>query len=92
MKRALLSLALALSLLCTPALAAEDGAFTDVDPEAWYAPYAEACAADGLMKGTGNRTFAPGGVMTQPEALTLAARIHHLTHGGDGTLPPPRRS
>ena len=44
MKRALLSLALALSLLCTPALAAEGGTFTDVDPEAWYAPYAEACA------------------------------------------------
>ena len=40
------------------------------------------------MKGAGGGRFDPGGVMTLPEALTLAARIHHRTHGGDGALPP----
>lgn len=88
MKKLLLSLTLSASLLVTPALAAEAVTFTDVAADAWYAPYVEACAEDGLMKGAGGGRFDPGGVMTLPEALTLAARIHHRTHGGDGALPP----
>ena len=86
MKRALLSLALALSLLCTPALAAEGGTFTDVDPEAWYAPYVEVCAREGVMNGTGNNAFSPEKVLTNAEAAVLAARIHTLCRGGDGTF------
>ena len=88
MKKLLLSLTLSASLLVTPALAAEAVTFTDVAADTWYAPYVEACAEDGLMKGAGGGRFDPGGVMTLPEALTLAARIHHRTHGGDGALPP----
>ena len=88
MKKLLLSLTLSASLLLSPALAAEAVTFTDVAADAWYAPYVEACAEDGLMKGAGGGRFDPGGVMTLPEALTLAARIHHRTHGGDGALPP----
>ena len=88
MKKLLLSLTLSASLLLTPALAAEAVTFTDVAADAWYAPYVAACAEDGLMKGAGGGRFDPGGVMTLPEALTLAARIHHRTHGGDGALPP----
>ena len=75
MKKLLLSLTLSASLLVTPALAAEAVTFTDVAADAWYAPYVEACAEDGLMKGAGGGRFDPGGVMTLPEALTLAARI-----------------
>lgn len=88
MKKLLLSLTLSASLLVTPALAAAAVTFTDVAADTWYAPYVEACAEDGLMKGAGGGRFDPGGVMTLPEALTLAARIHHRTHGGDGALPP----
>lgn len=86
MKKLLLSLTLSASLLLTPALAAEAVTFTDVAADAWYAPYVAACAQDGLMNGTGKNTFTPDGVMTQAEAATLAARIHSLCHGGDGTF------
>ena len=86
MKRVLLTLTLSASLLLSPALAAEAVTFTDVAADAWYAPYVEACAQDGLMNGTGNNAFTPDGVMTQAEAATLAARIHSLCHGGDGTF------
>lgn len=86
MKRLLLSLTLSASLLLSPALAAEAATFTDVESDTWYAPYVEACAQDGLMNGTGKNTFTPDGVMTQAEAATLAARIHSLCHGGDGTF------
>ena len=34
-------------------------AFTDVPASAWYAPYANAAAKAGLMKGTGNGKFHP---------------------------------
>lgn len=83
-----LTLTLSTSLLLSPALAVETGGFTDVDANAWYAPYVEACAQEGLMNGTGSGAFTPDGVMTQAEAATLAARIHSLCHGGDGTFEP----
>lgn len=86
MKRVLLTLTLSASLLLSPARAAEAVTFTDVAADAWYAPYVEACAQDGLMNGTGNNAFTPDGVMTLAEAATLAARIHSLCHGGDGTF------
>lgn len=86
MKKLLLSLTLSASLLLSPALAAEAVTFTDVESDTWYAPYVEACTQDGLMNGTGKNTFTPDDVMTQAEAATLAARIHSLCHGGDGTF------
>lgn len=85
MKKMLISLTLSASLLLSPAYAVESG-FSDVPPGTWYAPYVEACAQEGLMNGTGNNTFTPEGVMTQAEVATLAARIHSLCHGGDGTF------
>lgn len=88
MKRALLALALSASLLLSPALAAETATFSDVSAGAWYAPYVEACAQDGLMNGTGNNAFTPDGIMTEAETAALAARIHSLRHGGDGTFEP----
>lgn len=99
MKR-LLAAILTLSLLLSPALAAEETdiaalfpeqkpapAFRDVAEDDWFAPYAEICASTGLMAGTGADAFSPGGQVTRAEALTLAARIHHILNGGDGSLP-----
>ena len=56
MKKLLLSLTLSASLLVTPALAAEAVTFTDVAADAWYAPYVEACAEDGLNCGLPKRS------------------------------------
>ena len=87
MKRILTALVLTATLL-TPALAAGAPTFSDVAADAWYAPYVAACAQDGLMNGTGASRFTPQGTVTTAEAATLAARIHSLTHGGDGTFSP----
>lgn len=87
MKRILTALVLTAALL-TPALAAGAPTFSDVAADAWYAPYVAACAQDGLMNGTGASRFTPQRTVTTAEAATLAARIHSLTHGGDGTFSP----
>lgn len=88
MKRQLPALLLALCLaLPLPALGAESTGFSDVSPDDWFAPYVAVCVEEGLMKGTGEDTFSPHGTVTAAEAATLAARLHHLQRGGDGTLP-----
>ena len=86
MKKLLLSLTLSGALLLSTALAAEGARFTDVASDAWYAPYVEVCAREGVMNGTGNNAFSPEKVLTNAEAAVLAARIHTLCRGGDGTF------
>ena len=98
MKR-LLSLLVTGSLLVTPALAAQTGvkdsfpavrepaSFADVASGSWYTDAAGLCYATGLLNGTGSGNFSPSRSVTIGEAATLAARIHHILSGGDGTLP-----
>lgn len=92
-------LALLLSFSClTPALATENLAgtfpvirdyrgFSDVEEEDWFEPYVALCCKTGLMEGTGEDSFSPGDTVTLAQTATLAARIHHILNGGDGTLP-----
>ena len=105
MKR-LLSLLVTGSLLVTPVLAAQTGvedsfpavrepaSFADVASGSWYTDAAGLCYVTGLLNGTGNGNFSPSRSVTIGEAATLAARIHHILNGGDGTLPeaPDRKS
>ena len=98
MKR-LLSLLVTGSLLVTPVLAAQTGvedsfpavrepaSFADVASGSWYTDAAGLCYATGLLNGTGSGNFSPSRSVTIGEAATLAARIHHILSGGDGTLP-----
>ena len=98
MKR-LLSLLVTGSLLVTPVLAAQTGvedsfpavrepaSFADVASGSWYTDAAGLCYVTGLLNGTGNGNFSPSRSVTIGEAATLAARIHHILSGGDGTLP-----
>lgn len=98
MKR-LLSLLVTGSLLVTPVLAAqtdveasfpavrEPVSFTDVASGSWYSDAADLCYVTGLLNGTGNGNFSPSRSVTVGEAATLAACIHHILNGGDGTLP-----
>ena len=51
-------------------------AFTDVPASAWYAPYANAAAKAGLMKGTGNGKFSP------MKTLSLAEVIYRWYQAG----------
>lgn len=57
------------------------GPFTDVAPDAWYAPYVEVCVADGLMKGTSDTTFSPDRELTLAEVLVLTARLYSQIEG-----------
>jgi len=85
-----LLLCTALCLGLTPARAATQEAFqgesvkdgknsghlgySDVDVHDWFAPYVEVCVEAGLMQGT-DKGFEPGKVLSQAEAVTLAARM-----------------
>ncbi len=61
--------------------------FTDVAPDAWYAPYVEICVADGLMEGVGDGKFTPDGPVNEDEAIVMAARVLWHADGGEGPLP-----
>lgn len=90
----LLTVALCLGLLATPAAAAGltpikdygDAGFTDV-PDNWSTPYIAACYELGLMSGQGEGRFAPSGRVSLAEGIAVAARMHDLWRGGDGVLP-----
>ena len=93
---ALLALALT-AALCLPAAAAESGrllpslrsygGFSDVKGS-WYEPYVSAVYEAGLMEGTSSTAFAPEAPLSVQAAVVLAARLHSLLTGGDGTFAP----
>lgn len=59
MKRGLLALLLAVSLMVTPALAASGADFADVQPGDWFYDNVDYVAQKGLMNGVGDARFAP---------------------------------
>jgi uncharacterized protein YjdB len=63
------------------------GMFSDVNESQWYGYTQQKVIANayeyGLMQGSGN-TFNPTGNMTIAEAVTIAARVHHIYNGGTG--------
>ncbi len=91
---ALTNAALILSLLLTPALAAglspihsyDEAGFTDVASDWTFAPIKTSFEL-GLMSGQGDGKFNPGGTVAVAEGVAVAARVHNLWRGGDGTFP-----
>ena len=65
------------------------GQFGDVNEAMWYGFDEQKVIANayeyGLMQGSDN-TFNPVGNMTIAEAVTIAARVHHIYGGGDGVF------
>ena len=93
MKKKILSLLLALTLLCglmPAALAAESmdnfgtaqtypaGKFTDVADSAWYAESVKTAYELGLVQGSSETTFNPDGNITIGSTIALAARLHSI--------------
>ena len=72
-----LFLSAVLSLTLTlPAFAAEsDTGFTDVTADAWYADAVTYVRDNGLMSGTSDTTFTPGGTMTRGMLVTTLYRM-----------------
>lgn len=62
--------------------------FVDVEAGAWYAPYVEVCAKDGIMIGTSETTFSPNAPLGLDQLQVLLIRLYDRLHGGDGTIPP----
>lgn len=93
---ALLALALT-AALCLPAAAAESGrllpslrsygGFADLKGS-WCEPYVSTVYEAGLMEGTSSTAFQPNETLSCQAAVVLAARLHSLLTGGDGTFAP----
>lgn len=66
------------------------GQFSDVALGAWFTPYVATAYSLGLMQGSPNGAFCPGGSVTLAETLTLAARLHRLSQGGKDDFPETR--
>ncbi len=99
MKKALsafLALALLASLCCMPASAAMgslqkvntyySGRFADVTEERWFAPWVQTAYEYGLMTGTTDTEFSPGGTFSWAEAVAMTDRLLALNLG----LPEPQ--
>lgn len=67
----LLGLALLLSALSAPALAA----YSDVPADSWYASAVNYCDANDLMRGVGGNRFAPDETVTRATVLTVLHRL-----------------
>ncbi len=57
--------------------------FSDVDDTQWYAPYIEVAFEAGLITGNPDKTFRPGDLLTEEEAIILGARYKAMS---DGTI------
>ena len=71
----LLALILTLSLSVMAYAAVEDTGFSDVAADAWYADAVTYVRDNGLMSGTPDTTFTPGGTMTRGMLVTTLYRM-----------------
>ncbi len=74
MKKQILALVLAAALV-VPGHAATATGYSDVAPDAWYAPAVAYCQEQGLMNGTGGGKFSPDAPMTMGMAVTVLYRL-----------------
>ncbi|MEK0315103.1 glycosyl hydrolase 53 family protein [Cohnella sp. 56] len=61
--------------------------FTDLQQHAWAAPAVEALAARGAVRGDGNGTFRPNGIVTRAEFVTMLANAFELASGAGSDAP-----
>lgn len=62
------------------------GKFTDVAADAWYAQSVQTAYELGLVKGSSDTAFNPGGNITVGAALALACRLHSIYTTGAADL------
>ena len=58
------------------------GQFSDVSQAQWFSQYVEDAYNYGFITGRSADSFAPGGLLTLGEAVTLAARLNSIYHTG----------
>ncbi len=62
-------------------MSSQESVFTDVPPDAWFAPYVNALYASNLIKGTSVSTFSPDKPITREELAVLVIRIYEKRKG-----------
>ena len=55
-----------------------EAVFSDVAPEAWYAPYVDVAYRRGIVSGVGDGKFRPDGTLSRQEAAVMVARAAGL--------------
>lgn len=80
MKKRIISAILAAALFTAALFASvpvfgEETSFSDVSPDAWYAPYVTAVFEKGIMRGKGAGRFDPEGSVTRAEFVTVLSRL-----------------
>ena len=94
MKKRILSMVLALTILCSmlPMAAADgftrtkswsDTMFTDVAKADWFYENVKEAYELGLMVGYGDGTFNPTGNITMAQTIAVAARVHAIATKGE---------
>jgi hypothetical protein len=63
------------------------GQFSDLGGTEWFVESVLKCFELGLMNGKEQGKFDPNGSILLSEAVTLAARVNNIYHGGEGNLP-----
>ena len=90
MKQKLLSMALALTMLLpmvpASALAAPGQPFSDVGPNDWFYAEVQYVKNEGLMNGTSDTTFNPGGNTTRGMIVTILHRLAGQPTAGTSTF------
>ena len=90
MKQKLLSMALALTMLLSmvpaSALAAPSQPFSDVGPNDWFHAEVQYVKDEGLMNGTSDATFNPGGNTTRGMIVTILHRLAGQPSAGTSTF------
>lgn len=76
----LLCVCLIAGLFPAAVLAAEPGQFSDLNADAWYAPYVDWCVEKGLMNGVSATAFAPEDSMTRAMAVTMLWRMENCPY------------
>ena len=61
--------------------------FSDVSARNWYCDNVRSVCEYGLMNGKGDSLFVPDGHVTYAEGITLASRLHKITHEGNSDFP-----
>ena len=88
-------LALGLALPCRAAgagmanfqkISTYSGQFADVPETHWGLSAVKTCYEYGLMKGSSDTAFLPGGTLTRAEAVVMASRLHEISSAGQSTL------
>ncbi len=74
-------LAVGVSAEFSKTLTYNDGQFTDVKADAWYAKEVKSAFELGFMNGTAETLFSPDGSVTVAQGITMAARINALNRG-----------